>query len=444
MDFIIKSRYVASFHDDQPFIIENGMVAVEDHTITEVGKELDASGKEVYDFPNHVLIPGLVNTHTHAAMTLFRGYADDIPLQNWLNDHIWPLEAKLSADQVYAGAKLAAVEALMSGCTTLNSMYWHPNSEAQAFNDVGVRLMLGTPLISGINSVDEFSSIIKTWHEKEGDMIRVALTPHATYTVTKDDFQDIYEFKNSYNRTASKKIAVHTHLAEDKNEMNLIHALAKRFGFDIPLKVKTPTEYLSKLGVLDKDMIAAHCIEMNTKDIKTITENKVGIAINTVSNMKLGNAIPKIKEMLDYTNKIGMGTDGPSSNNGLDIFETMKTTAIAQKSMALNPTVMPAWISLKMATYGGAKVLNWKDSIGSVQVGKKADFAVIDLKKPYLLPITRLETVLSHLVYSATGNDVSDVMINGEWKMRDRELVGINLNKLMESFEKTVFDMHNN
>ncbi|MHA2404692.1 MAG: amidohydrolase [Candidatus Kariarchaeaceae archaeon] len=444
MDAIISARYIASFHEDQPVVYENGMIAIEHDTITAVGKNLDTSGKDIFEFPNHIVIPGLINTHTHAAMTLFRGYADDIPLQNWLNDHIWPLEAKLTPDQVYMGAKLAAVEAMMSGCTTLNSMYWHPESEAKAFDEQGVRLMVGAPLISGVNTIDIFDSMVMDWHEKAGDMTRVALTPHAPYSVTAEDYQSVQQYKMKYNADPNNKpISVHTHIAEDKNEMELITNLSQRFGFELPRGSTTPTQYLSQLGVLDEAVVAAHCIEMTSEDIQTISRKKVGVATNSVSNMKLGNGLPKIAEMLEYTTKIGVGTDGPCSNNGMDLFESMKITAITQKSVQSNPTILPAWATLKMATYGGAKVLNWNGSIGSIQPGKKADLAIVDLNKLHFYPRLNAQTILSHLVYSGSGNDVSDVMINGQWKMRGREVQQGNLGDLMREFEDTVFDLIN-
>ncbi|MHA2251549.1 MAG: amidohydrolase [Candidatus Kariarchaeaceae archaeon] len=444
LDCVIKARYIVSFHQDQPLVIENGMIGVDGNTITELGKSIDISGKEVFNFPNHVILPGLVNTHTHSAMTLFRGYADDVSLQKWLNEHIWPLEAKLTEEQVYFGAKLAAVEAILSGSTTLNSMYWHPESEAKAFAELGVRFMIGTPIISGVSNLSMFDNLITNWHEKDGDMTRVALTPHAPYTVTADDYTEIHDFKVEYNKEPNhKNLVINTHLAEDKNEMDLIRNFSQTNGFDLPDGVKSPTQYLQALGVLDENLIAAHCIEMTTDDFKILAKEKVGIATNTVSNMKLGNNLPKIKEMLEYTNKIGMGTDGPCSNNGLDLFETMKITAITQKSINSNPAVMPAWASLKMATYGGAKVLGWNDSIGSIQVGKKADFTIVNLNKPYFLPVFKPETVLSHIVYSATGNDVSDVMINGEWRMRDRIIQNIDLSKLLDQFKNSVNELVN-
>jgi 5-methylthioadenosine/S-adenosylhomocysteine deaminase len=194
---------------------------------------------------------------------------------------------------------------------------------------------------------------------------------------------------------------------------------------------------------LDEAVVAAHCIEMTSEDIQTISRKKVGVATNSVSNMKLGNGLPKIAEMLEYTTKIGVGTDGPCSNNGMDLFESMKITAITQKSVQSNPTILPAWATLKMATYGGAKVLNWNGSIGSIQPGKKADLAIVDLNKLHFYPRLNAQTILSHLVYSGSGNDVSDVMINGQWKMRGREVQQGNLGDLMREFEDTVFDLIN-
>jgi 5-methylthioadenosine/S-adenosylhomocysteine deaminase len=366
-------------------------------------------------------------------MTLFRGYADDTPLNVWLNEYIWPMEAKLTPAQVNIGAKIAAVEAIMTGTTTMTSMYWYPDQEAKAFRDIGVRLMSGPPIISGVSALDDYKHLITEWHGTHDDLIRATLNPHAPYTVTADDYKVIHQFKQDYNAKHSRSLMLHTHLAEDRSEMETIRDYAKRSGFIISPDITTPTQYLSSLGILNETTITAHTIETTPADLEILRQARVGIATNTVSNLKLGNNLPDIVSMLDLKMKVGLGTDGPASNNGLDMFEAMKMTALTQKSKVGNPAKCTASQIMNMATMGGAQVLGW-DQIGSLVIGNYADLIAVDLKKPHLVPILKPESLIPFLVYSAHGSDVTDVMINGKWRMKDGALVNINIEQLTEIF----------
>ena len=437
----LKVKYLVDFNLPPPHVLENAEIIVEGNTILEIGKGLDLSECEVSEFPHHVVIPGLINTHSHAAMTLFRGFADDIPLDKWLNENIWPKEAKLNEEMVEIGARLAAVELIKSGTTTMNSMYWYPDGELQAFSETGVRLLAGPPIISGLNSLESNTYLFDKWHGKTDDLVRVALNPHAPYTVTGEEYQKIHEFKESYNQKSSIPILVHTHLAESRIEMDMIREFGKKNNTSI--NESSPTQYLNQLGVLDNDFIAAHVIECDQQDLNILKQNNVGVAVNPVSNMKLGNGLPKLKEMYDLGLKIGIGTDGPASNNSLDLFETMKMAGLTQKSIHGDPSILPAASILRMATKGGAEVLGWK-GIGEIKAGSKADMAIIDLNQPHLSPIINLNSVISHIVYSARGGDVSDVMINGMWKMRDRKILGVDVVELVDKFQNITFDLLNN
>ncbi len=437
MEYAIIAKYILSFHDNSPMVIENGTVLIDGTDIVGVGKDLNIDDAEVINFGNHILMPGLINTHTHAAMTLFRGYADDIPLDSWLNDHIWPMESKLSSEDVMNGAKVAAIEALLSGTTTINSMYWHPDAEARAFSEIGIRGMIGAPIISGINTVKTFEHIFSDWHGKNDDMTRVSINPHAPYTVTGDEYLQIHEYKNNFNQSSDIPINMHTHLAETKFEMEMIRKYNLENGSAISDDIKTSTEYLDSLDILDDKIIVAHAVECTDKDIKILAENKVGVSLNPISNLKLGNNISKVDQMYRAGVKLSLGTDGPASNNSMDMFETMKINSLLQKSVNNDPSRGKAFETLKMATYGASKVIGW--NTGAIEVGKKADIILIDLNKPHLQPIFSHNSLISNLVYATKATDVSDVMVNGKWRVRNREIPEINLKNVYENLNKSVY-----
>ncbi len=444
MSYALKIKYIVTYQGNGVEIIENGMILVDGNTITGIGKNLDIRDREVIDFPNHVVIPGMINTHSHVAMTLFRGYADDVPLNEWLTEYIWPMEAKLTGNEVEIAAKLAAVELVMSGTTTVNSMYWYPENELTAFNKIGIRLMSGSPIISGVSNLKSSEKLVKDWHGTNDDMSRISINPHAPYTVTSEDFQAISQYKNDYNSNSNgPNLKIHTHLAESRIEMELIQKFANDKGFQLSSSVKTPTQYLDSIGFLDTDLIAAHVLECNDKDFQLLKKYNVGVSINTISNMKLGNGIPKLKEMYSNDLKIGLGTDGPASNNGFDMFETMKITTLTQKSAHNDPSILSAEKMLMMATKGGADVLGWND-IGEIKIGNKADLTLINLNKPHLRPVLSLQSVVSTIVYSVNQQDVSDVMINGIWKLRNNKLIDTDLETIITKFEDSVKHLFDN
>ena len=447
---LVRSKYIvhdlANSRDTPPKVIENGGVVIEDGWITEVGKDFSNSDFDtVEDLGNQVVLPGLVNTHSHAGMTLFRGYADDLTLYDWLSNYIWPIEAITTAEDVRIGAKLAAIEALMSGTTTFNSMYWNAREEAQSFKEIGVRLLCGPGILTGIAELDigEASNLISELHGKEDDMTRISMNPHAPYTVSSEDYQKITEFVKDQNQKNpdSPDIAVHTHLHEVKDEMTQIKNFAAREGFSIPVDVSTPTEYLSSIGVLHDNLFVAHAVGCNSSDIQLLKQAGSGVSINTVSNMKLGNSFAPVTEYYDNGVKMGIGTDSATSNNNLDMFEEMKTTAIVQKGFREDPIRPRAWEILKVATAYGAESMSW-NTVGDIAPGRRADLISIDLNRPHLCPITSHQSLLSHIVYAAQGQDVMNTMVNGEWKMRDRKIAGLDLESFLDEFEGVATDLY--
>jgi 5-methylthioadenosine/S-adenosylhomocysteine deaminase len=424
-----------------PQILQNAALVVEDNKISNIttqDKISTSSFDIVQDFSNKLVLPGLINSHSHAAMTLYRGMADDLDLYSWLNNYIWPAEARTTANDIYFGAKLAAIEAILTGTTTFNSMYWHVDQEIKAFNEIGVRLLCGPGILNGIAKLDfnVTDSLIREYHGKYEDMIRIAIYPHAPYTVTSEEYIKINDYIQKFNSSNKGKpdLVMHTHLHESNIEMSLIQDFAKEKGFNLPPNSNTPTEYLDNLGVLNDHVFLAHAVGMNTKDIDIIASKNVGVSHNPGSNMKLGNSVAPVDQYLRNGVKIGLGTDSATSNNNLDMFEEIKLTALIHKGFNNNPTIAKSEDVLKMATVFGAQAMNW-EGVGDIIIGGYADLITIDLRKPHLRPIFNSKTLISHLVYSVQGQDISDVMVNGDMKVLERKFNKFDIQEFLDAYD---------
>ncbi|MHA1238237.1 MAG: amidohydrolase [Candidatus Odinarchaeia archaeon] len=428
--------------DKQMHRIKDGTVVIEGERIVEVGKTREIKSKyHGYDKINvkgKVLMPAMVNCHTHAAMTLLRGYADDLPLHEWLYNKIFPLESKLTKKEVYVGAKLAAVESALSGVGCLNTMYHYVDAEAEAISEVGLRAVVGHVCFSFRKKEDIRTTrkLVEEWHNKKDGLIRVSVDPHAVYTVDPEYLVELKELKDELNEKHGKNAPIiwHIHAAETGIEMEKAQEAASEWE---KLGVKSLKEinfnqgvfeYLESLNVLGPDVIAAHCVYLNDRDIEIIAKNKVKVAHNPVSNLKLASGISPIPKLISKGIDIGLGTDGACSNNSLDMIETIKLTALLHKGVTLSPTVVPATKALRMATIEGAKAILWDNEIGSIEPNKKADIAVLDFKKPHLTP---LYDEYSHIVYALKSSDVDTLIINGKLILEHREFKTVDLDKLL-------------
>jgi 5-methylthioadenosine/S-adenosylhomocysteine deaminase len=373
--------------------IQDGAIAIENNRITDVGKttELKKKHRRGYERINAegtVVIPGLVNTHQHAAMSLLRGYADDLPLEDWLEKWIWPIEKQMTAHDIMVGALLTAAESIMSGTTTVNTMYHYKReeNEAKAFIEAGLRGVVGHVCFSWRKNEDKkaMEDLAKKWHNKANGLIRVSVDPHSPYTVDPEYMKELKETREELSKKyGSKKTPImwHTHIAETGDETEKIQK-----AFNVRLKGGV-MEYLDSLGVLDKHVIAAHCTALTDRDTAIMKHRNVKASHNPVSNLKLASGVSPVPNMLRKGVTVSLGTDSPCSNNTADMFEVMKTTALLHKGIDKNPTLMRAEQVLKMATIEGAKALSWENEIGSIEVGKKADLAIINFRKPHLYPL---------------------------------------------------------
>jgi len=437
MNLVVDSGTVVTM--GKKGIIKEGAIIIEGNQIVDVGKSTKLQhryrGYEKLDAKGKIIIPGLINTHQHAAMSLLRGYADDYPLKAWLEEKIWPLEKHMTGQHIYVGALLTAVESIMSGTTTLNSMYHFTadENEAKAFEKTGIRATVGHVCFSWRKKEDKnaLRMLAKNWHDKADGLIRASVDPHAPYTVDPEYMKELRETTKELNQkyaSPESPIIWHIHVAETEDEPEKI-----RQAFKIEVKDGV-FNYLDSLGVLDEDVIAAHCVALTARDVQVLKKRKVKVSHNPISNLKLASGVCPVPKLLKNNVTVALGTDSPCSNNTADMFEIMKTTALLHKGINKDPTVLPAEQVLRMATIEGAKALLWNKEIGSIETGKKADIAIIDFRKPHLTP---LYNEASHLVYSAKAADVETVIINGKIIMENRKTTTINTDEVMQMAQKT-------
>lgn len=411
-------------------LIENGLVltpkglvkepvAIEDGIITSIGEKISAD--RVIDAGGGIVMPGLVNSHTHLGMTLFRGYADDLPLKQWLTEHIWPIEAKLTDDDVYIGTLLGCLEMIRSGTTTFADMYIKMDGAARAVKESGLRGALSYGMIElgdekrGRRELEIGRRFLRKWNGAADGRIMARYGPHAPNTCSPD-------FLTCVRELAYKDgVGIHIHLAETEMEMDEMKA---RHGM-------RPVRLLDNIGFLGPDVLAAHCVWLSDDDIKILKKGDVKIAHNPSSNMKLASGVAPVPECIDSGIVVGIGTDGCASNNALDMFHEMKMAALLHKVHKLDPTVIPAQEALKMATINGAHALDIDG--GTIARGKKADIIIVDIHKPHLTP---KHSLISHLVYCARGSDVSTTIVDGKILMEDYVVKVLDEEDVMKKAEK--------
>ena len=424
-DILVQNGIVLTL-DAHGTEISDGAVAICKDTITALGPRVDFSdwsAARMIDANGGIIMPGLINSHTHASMTCFRGLADDLQLMTWLNDHIFPAEAKLDDQKVYRGALLACAEMIMSGTTCFCDMYLFEDAVARAAKQAGVRAVVGevlydfdSPNYGPIEKGFEYTqTLIDTW--QDDPLVTIAVEPHSAYLCQPELLQ------NAFNLTQSYNIPMVIHLAESKSE---VEQIKERYG-------RTPVKHLAEIGVLAPNVLACHCVELTEEDIALLQRFDVKVAHNVESNMKLASGVAPIPRLLNAGICVGLGTDGCASNNDLDLFLEMDTVAKLHKARALKPTVMDARTVLEMATNQSARALGLNQFIGSLETGKKADLIVIDTNKPHLTP---MYNAVSHLVYAVAGSDVTTSIINGTVVMEDRRLMTVDLKKVISDVNK--------
>ncbi len=424
-DLIIRGGMVITMKEGQAPIPEANVLVAGGQilAIRKAGEDETSFGHhaEIIDAKGAIVMPGLINGHTHGAMTLFRGLADDLPLKKWLFEKIFPAESKhLTPETVYWGALLGCLEMIGSGATTIVDGYFFQDSTVRALHEAGLRALAAQGVIDfpapGVSEPRENLKMGREFIERWlgfSELITPGMFCHSALTCSEKTLQGAWEISGEFD------LPLQIHLSETAEEVGeIIKATGKR-----------PVHYLDQLGLLDEHLIAAHAVHLEDDEIARLKERGVKVVHVPESNMKLGSGVARISEMVGEGMVIGLGTDGCSSNNNLDLFSEMDTAAKLSKLYEKDPTSLNAETVLKMATTWGAAVMGLEKKIGTLEKGKKADIIVVDLQSPHLCP---LYDPFSALVYAANGDDVRDVIVNGKVLMKNREFLTLDATEIME------------
>lgn len=431
IDLILTNATVLTM-DENLTVFEPGAVAVDGDEIVGVGGEEELRGvfapRETIDCAGKVLMPGLVNTHTHVPMTLLRGLADDLRLDVWLLGYMMPVEREfVSPEFVRLGTLLGCAELIRGGVTCFADMYYFEDDVAQATAEAGMRAICSQTVIKFPapdagdyeESLEKTREFIKTW--KNHPLIIPSVGPHAVYTCTPEILREASSLAVEYD------VPLHIHISETLQEVE-----NNREEFGMPV-----VPYLKKQNIFDAKVIAAHCVHIDEGEIQTLLHHKAGVAHNPSSNLKLASGFAPVGKMLEEGLNVGIGTDGAASNNDLDMFEEVRLAAFIAKAHTNNPTMLPAHQALLMATRLGANALHIGNLVGTLETGKRADLILVDIEKTHNVPRFRRDatSIYAQLVYAGKSTDVSDVMVNGRWLMRDRQLLTLDEEALMRQAE---------
>ena len=422
-DIIIEGGTLLTMSETMD-VIDNPVIGIRDGKIAfitrgDIPEAHSYTAKKVLFAHGSLIMPGLINTHTHAPMVCFRGLADDLPLMDWLHNHIFPAESKfVTRDMVYAGAMLAIAEMILSGTTTFCDAYFYESEVARAAFDSGMRAIVSQGFIDFPKPTDPgkiadiAERFISKWQLKS-PLIIPALACHSPYTCSPETLTSV--------KAAARRADVlySVHVSETKEEVAIVR---ERFG-------KTPLQHLKDIDILDDRTLAVHCIWLEDYEIEMLHSLNVKVSHNPESSMKLAAGCAPIPIFIEKGIAVGLGTDGSASNNDLDMFREMGTAAKLHKVIQMDSTVMDAKTVLKMATINGAKALGLEDRIGSIEPGKCADLIIVDTKKPHLAP---MHSYYSQLVYAASGADVKTSVIGGKIVMQDRKLPLVDLPSIMQ------------
>ncbi|AIQ19333.1 N-ethylammeline chlorohydrolase [Paenibacillus sp. FSL H7-0357] len=403
----------------------SGYMTIENDLITYIGEEKPVieEGTVTLDGSRLLFMPGLVNTHGHAAMSLLRGYGDDMVLQAWLQEKMWPMEEKFTGDDVYWGTSLSVLEMLKGGTTTFLDMYDHMDRVAEVVEHSGIRAVLMRGVIGLCpeevqnQKLAEAVAFARNWHGKADGRITTMISPHAPYTCPPDFFMRFVQAAHDLD------LPMHTHMSETLRE---VEQNAADYGL-------RPVAHLEKLGMFTRPSLIAHGVHLNDEEIEILARHKVGVSHNPGSNLKLASGVARVPELLRAGVKVSLGTDGAASNNNLDMFEEMRLAALIHKGVSGDPTAVPAPEALLMATQYGAESI-FLNQAGRLAAGMKADFIAIDIDQPHLLPHSDL---LSHAVYSASAKDVEHVWVNGKQVVKHGQCLTVDEEEIRRKAQET-------
>lgn len=423
MNILLKNAHVITV-DDNSNVYDNCCVGIKGGNIDYVGQYyagLDDKYGRVMDCTGKTVMPGFINAHSHAAMTVFRNYADDMKLMDWLYKKIFPLEDKLDGDIVYWASSLAILEMIKSGTTTFNDMYFFMDKTAEACINSGIRAVLSRGLSGNADDINdpklkEAVELYQNYNGAAGGRIRVVLGPHAIYTCS------VPYLKVVTKKSEELGIPIHIHVSETKDEVN---GCVEKHGM-------SPVKLLDGIGMLRRDTVAAHCVVVDDDDMDILAERGVNVAHNPGSNMKLASGVAPIEKMRERGINVCLGTDGASSNNNLDMVEEMRMAAYLQKVYNEDPTALPVDYVLKMATVNGASALGFKN-VGMIKEGMAADIIVLNTQKPYYYPWFNIK---SAIVYSGNSSDVETVIIDGNIVMENNRVLTLDEERIYREIRR--------
>lgn len=423
IDILIDGGTVITMNEDRD-LIENGVVAITGNRITAVLPKdelpVGSQAKTVIQADGMVVLPGLINAHSHLAMTLLRGFVEDLDLMPWLAK-VWKYELSiLDEDSIRVGSRLAIAEMLRAGITCAHDMYWHYSEVNNLAEELGFRL-IGGPPITGIGGIDYDDMIAQARAElnrlKDFEYVYPIIQAHSTYTTTPQMMHAVREFKGQYN------VPFTTHASENSWELKQI---GDQYG-------KTPIELLREYDLLDENTVLAHCVKLRDDEIDLLKVTNTNVVHCPESNLKLGSGIARVADLLEAGVNVCLGTDGPASNNDLNLFGEIRTAALLQKGVNEDPKVLSTQEALEMITINGAKAYGIDKEIGSLEVGKKADVILLDFNKLHLTPC---HDVYANIIYSLGSADIDTVLIDGNIQMQNRELVTIDEDQLIADVRK--------
>lgn len=428
MNILIENIMVVTMDKEQEIITE-GYILTKEDKIKEVKSGTYLGSKEnlyIINGKGHCAIPGLINAHTHAAMTIFRGYGEGLPLMRWLKEKIWPIENKLKGKHVKIATELASLEMLRTGTTCFNDMYFYEEEVVKVAREFNIRAIIGVSIMEDNweQQLKQAIEIDKKIKEDESGLIDSMIAPHSPYTLSIEALKTIAKEAKLQNKN------IHIHISETQDEVDIIR---EKYN-------KTSCEFLQDIGIFNSKVAAAHCVYLTDKDMNILKENGASVIYNPQSNMKLASGIARISEMIDMGINVCLGTDGTSSNNNLNMIEEMETGAILQKLYYKDATKLSAKKALEMATYNGARALINNKKLGKIKEDYLSDIVLIDLFKPNMLPINDIH---SNIVFSANGSEVDCVIVNGKVVMEKGEFKYIDEEKILYNFKEMCKDILN-
>lgn len=411
--------------DEKDNCYENGAMIVKDGCIHWIGHENQVQPQgEVIDLKGGLVMPGLVNTHTHTHSSIFRNFGDDMELMDWLNYSMWPTERFLTGELAYDATRMSCLEFIRSGITAYADQFYFAEDVAAAAAESGLCCYLAPSVFTRAtaetdNTLKAAVQFIEKWHGRQEETgVHVCIGPHAPYSVDEKLFKEAVELAKKYD------IILHTHISETKDENRQIQ---ERYGM-------SPVQWLESMGVMEAKVLAAHCIHLSDEDMDIFQRNRVHVSYNPISNLKLVSGIMPVKNMLERGICVSIGTDGAQSNNSMDLLNDLKTGVLLQKQILNDAEFLPAREAIRMATIEGARALYCEESRGSLELGKRADFIILDSKSPRLTPLIRssAEKLYAAIVYSAYGADVVSVCAGGRWLMKQREVLTLNEEEVLQ------------